>query len=839
MKTLWQDIRYGMRMLGKSPGFTAIALITLAVGIGANTIMFSVVDAMMFRPMHVKEPDRLVYCGIRDFDMIVTYAMYAEMRRDNPAFSDLVAHNRGGGPITWVRGDAVKQMAVMYVSSNYFSVLGAAPAHGRTFLPEEESYGAEPVVVLSYETWRKEGSDPGIVGQYVQINATLCQIIGVSPKGFTGTAAKGPDLWLPMGAHGPVDHYNEERPTGRRTAIWDYPPVLVFGRLKPGLDMPAAETRLQALIPRLKDIESRGWKDESRLYVSRPARLHAGDDADERKLLPITSMVLMGISGVVLLIACLNLAGMITVQGAARQREIAIRMAIGGGRMRIIRQLFLESLLLALFGGVLALIPAFCGVRILNAWFAKGTMPIHVATSLDMRALAATLTFCLIATVLFGLKPAVSLSARNVIRDLKESGGAAIRSVRKRRRLIPRGLSVVCQIAMSVVLVMMATLFTRTALNATRADVGFSLAGKIVVRIDPLAGGYTKTEAVRACETLAERLRGMPGIAAAALSSAFPIGSGEPDLSQRFIAYEPGAADESSTNLVEKGLLLYGVGDGYLEAMGIPLLQGRSFNRLDLAPDAEKVVIIDEQLARKLRPDGNAVGCLIQHGWGSNSELDVCRVVGIVPNQRDFAGQVMNWRHIYHPIPDYRLPVYIHLRVADPSSQAETALVRSLGAQIRTIDPRLPVVSVMSLTDLRLDNSGVRQTQMTARLATMFGTMALFLAGLGLYAIKGYMVASQTPEIGIRMALGATRRNVLAMVFRQGAASTCVGLSIGLLLAVVLARLIRAGFYGISPMDPVSIIATVTLLALVSLLAGYVPARRAAKIDPMTALRCE
>lgn len=838
MKTLWQDVRYGMRMLGKSPGFTAIALVTLAIGIGANTIMFSVVDAMMFRPMHVKEPDRIVYCGIRDSGFI-TYAMYAEMRRDNPAFSDLVAHNQGGGRSTWVRGDAVKQMDLMYVSSNYFSALGVAPAYGRTFLAEEELYGAEPVVVLSYETWRKEGGDPGIVGQYVQINSRLCRIIGVAPKGFTGTAADGPDLWLPLGAHGPVAHYNEERPTGRRAAIWDYPALMMLGRLKPGLDMPAAEARLQTLIPRLKDIESRGWKDESRVCVARPARLFAGDDEDERKFLPIMGMVLMGISGVVLLIACLNLASMITVQGAARQREIAIRLAIGGGRLRIIRQLFIESFLLALFGGILALIPALCGIRMLNGWLAEGTMPIHLTTSLDVRGLAATLAFCLVATVFFGLKPAVSLSARDVISDLKESGGAAIRSTRRRWRLVPRGLSVVCQIAMSVVLVMMATLFTRTAVRATRADLGFDLRAKVVVRIDPLAGGYTKAEVATACGMLAERLRGIPGIQAVGLSAAFPVGDTDFDLSQRFIAYEPGAKEDSSTNLVEKGVFLYDVGHGYFEAMGIPLLQGRPFNALDFVPDAEKVVIIDEQLARKLRPDGNAVDCLIQHGWGSNEDLDLCRVVGIVPDQRDCAGQVMNWRHIYQPFPDYRLPAFIHLRTSDPSPQAEAALVRSVGVQIRKIDPRLPVVSVTSLTDQHRNGGGVRQTEMTAKLATMFGTMALFLAGLGLYAVKGHMVASRTPEIGIRMALGATRRNVLAMVFRQGAASTCAGLLIGVLLAIVLARLIRAGFYGVSPMDPVSIVATVTLLALVSLLAGYIPARRAARIDPMAALRCE
>jgi predicted permease len=824
-------------MLKKSPGFTAIALITLAIGIGANTIMFSVVNALLFRPMHVKNPDRLVHCGIRNFGF-VTYAMYADMRDDNPVFSDLIAHNYGSYRGTWVQGDMVRHMDLLYVSTNYFSALGVTPAYGRTFLPEEERYGAEPVVVLSYQFWQRQGADPRIVGQYVNINARPCRIVGVAPKGFTGTAAAGPDVWLPLGACGLVDHYDEERPTGRRQAIWDYPPVLLVGRLKPGLDMLAAEARLQALAPRLKDSDPRRWKDDSKLYLARLARLSTGDDDfGEKRILGIMSLVLMGISGVVLLIACLNLANMITVQGAARQREIAIRMAIGGGRLRIIRQLLIESLLLALFGGVLALIPAFWGVRILNAWLATGTLPIQLTTYFDVRVLGATLGFCLIATVLSGLRPALRLSARDVISDLKESGGGVVRSTRRRRRLVPRGLSVVFQIALSVALVMIATLFTRTAVKAAGADPGFGLAGKLVVQMYPLAGGYTHAQASTACEMLAERLAGIPGIQAVGMSTCFPVGDTRHGFSQQIVAYEPGVEDDLSKNLLAKGPMVFEVDGGYFQAMGIPLLQGRPFRRLDYAPDAERVVIIDEHLARKLRPDGKAVDCLIQHGWGS--ELDLCRVVGIVPSLRSLSGDTSDWSHLYEPLRADHVPIYIHVRVAGTAPQAEVALVRSIGAQIRKIDPRLPVVSVTSLTDQHRNGSTVRQVGVAARLATMFGIMALFLAGLGLYAVKGHMVASRTPEIGIRMALGATGRDVLVLVFLQGVASTLMGLSIGILLAVALARVIRSGLYGISPIDPVSIGATVALLAVVSLLAGYIPARRAARIDPMVALRYE
>jgi predicted permease len=725
-------------------------------------------------------------------------------------------------------------MDLLYVSTNYFSALGVDPAYGRTFVPDEERYGAEPVVVLSYRTWQQLGGDPRMVGRYVDINARPCRIVGVAPKGFTGTATAGPDIWLPLGACGLVDHYDEERPTGRVRQIWDYPAVQLLGRLKPGLDRVAAEAQLQALVPRLKEMEAWRWRDDAELYLAGLARTSTGEDTyGEKKALSILSTVLMGISGAILLIACLNLANMITIHGATRQREIAIRMAIGGQRLRVVQQLLIESLLLALLGGLLAFVPAFWGIRILSAWLATSPIPVQWTGSFDLRVLGATLGFCLLATVLFGLKPALNLSKRDVIGDLKESGGT-VRSTRKRWRLVPRGLSVACQIALSVALVMIAALFAHTAVKTAQADPGFDLANKIVVRIDPLAGGYTHAQATTACKTLAERLKPMPGIEAVGLSTSFPVGDTNAGLSSQVVSYEPGAEDDPARNLVPKAAMVYEVDSGYFDAMGISLLQGQPFSRLDAAPDAEQVVIVDEYLARRLRPDGGVVGSLMEHGW--EREMGLYRVVGVVRSLRALSGEVSEWPHLYQPLRDEHVPVYIHLRT---TPGAETALLKSVGDQIRHIDSRLPVLSVTSLVDQHRNSSTIGKIKIAAKLAMMFGAMALFLAGLGVYAVRGHMVTSRTGEIGIRMALGATRRDILTLVFRQSAIATLVGLSLGVLLAVALASLIRGGLYGISPLDPASIAVTVVLLAATSVLAGYVPARRAVKIDPMEALRYE
>jgi len=844
MRTLWQDIKYGFRMLRKAPGFTAIALVTLAIGIGANTIMFSVVNTLLFRPLPIKDPDRLVRC---EFDNLrpVFYAGYLYMRYNNPVFSDLIAYSYYGGvPATLVRDGSVMPVAPLFVTANYFAVLGVAPLYGRTFLPEEEVAGSEPVVVLSYRTWRRLGAEPEIVGQFVRVNGVLCRIIGVIPKTFTGAAVVSPDLWLPLGTYGRVGHYLRTKPEKQPDDRWDYPPSVLVGRLKPGVSLSEAQARLQSMFPHLKQMYPRMYEETDMFRLHPLPRLNAGGIDNDRPTLGRISLALMGISGVVLLIACLNLANMIVVQGEGRHREIAIRAAIGGGRLRIMRQLLVESLLLAVFGGILAVVVALCGIRVLKLWAAMGQLPMQLGEAiasgiaLDVRVLAATLSFCLIATVLFGLKPALRLSGRDLCGDLKESGRGVLQASRTRRWFVPRGLSVLCQMALSVALVMCATILARTALRAIRAEPSFGLDGKVIVSVKAFAGGYNIVQARQACETLAERLKENPEIQAVGLSRKSPVDLGWwPWSRERFVEYVPGRADDASGSLLTKALHEYEVDGDYFRAMGIRLLQGRPFRRLDSAPDAEEVVIIDELLARTLRPDGSALGCLIQYGWTGLGTPR--RVVGIVPNLRSAWGTGEVQPHVYKPIKADHVPESIHVRARSTAPGAEAALVRSIGARIRKIDPRLPVLSVASLADRHRNHPTVLFTKVVARLAVMFGAMALFLAGMGLYAVKSHMVASRTSEIGIRMALGATRWDILTLVLRQGAISTFVGLLVGALLAIVMTRVIRSALPGISTIDLVSIIVTVVILTATSLLASYIPARRALRIDPMEALRYE
>jgi predicted permease len=535
---------------------------------------------------------------------------------------------------------------------------------------------------------------------------------------------------------------------------------------------------------------------------------------------------------------------MIVVQGAERQREIAIRAALGGGRLRIVRQLLIEALLLAVFGGILAVAVALWGIRILKLWAALGQLPMQLGSAiasgiaLDVRVLAATLSFCLIATVLFGLKPALRLSGRDLCGDLKESGRGVLQATRTRRWILPPGLSVLCQMALSVALVMTATLLARTALKAARTEPGFGLDGKVIVSVKPYAGGYSIAQARQACETLAERLKEDPEIQAVGLSRKSPMDLGWwPWSCARVVEYVPGGADEASGSLLTKALHQYEVNGDYFQAMEIRLLQGRPFGPLDSAPHAEEVVIIDELLARKLRPNGSALGCLIQ--YGDDGLGSPHRVVGIVPNLQSAWGNGEVQPHVYEPLKAHHMPESIHLRARSTAPGAEAALVRTIGARIQKIDPRLAVFSVASLADRHRHHPTVLFTKVVARLAVMFGAMALFLAGLGLYAVKSHMVAARTPEIGIRMALGATRRDILTLVLRQGATSTFVGLLVGLLLALVLTRVIRSALPGISTVDLVSIVVTVVVLTATSLLATYIPARRALRVDPKMALQYE
>ena len=463
MTTLWQDLRFAVRMLRKSPGFTAIALITLAIGIGANTIMFSVSDMILLAHARgVKDPEQLAYCAIRGVDdSSFRYSEYLALRDSGLAFRDAMAqitlHDRG----TLVRGDSAWRVWMTYVSANFFSVLGATPIQGREFLPEEERPGSAPVAVLSYRCWQRLGGDPKLVGEFVSINGTACQVVGVAPEGFNGVSLSGSDLWLPLGSLRTVhDHY--------RSRLEKEPSFYVIGRLKPDVTMPVAQAQLQALVPRFKEESPAEWADRSSIYLRPPGREMISGSYELDRGLVVISLVLLTPAAIILVIACLNLANMLIVQGASRHREMAVRMALGGGRWRIIRQLLVESGLLGVLGGVLGVLVAFCGLRILNACIAA--VPDEATAlrlALNVRILAATLGLCLVAALLFGLRPALLLSKRDIAGEMKASGGSVLGSVRRKRG----SLSVTGQIALAVALVLCATLLTRRSERRGRTRV--------------------------------------------------------------------------------------------------------------------------------------------------------------------------------------------------------------------------------------------------------------------------------------------------------------------------------------------------------------------------------
>ncbi len=839
MGTLWQDVRYGIRMLTKTPGFTAIALITLALGIGANTIMFSVVNAVLLRPVNVKDADRLVGCFARSKHGSYgqfPYSSYLDVRDNNPVFSSVLAYRLGMAVLE--QQEIAKRGMAAFVSANYFSTLGVNPVRGRAFRPEEEQPGAEPVVVLSHRAWLRQGADPDIVGQEVRINALPFRVVGVAPEGFTGVALAGPDYWMPLGVYSLLDKPRSSETT-ELSLDEHYPYLMLVGRLKPGLSMGAAQARLEPLATQLAQDFPERWKEITfRLDQLPRANVYPGPD-DRRRLLPY-GLFLMGVSVVVLLIACLNLASMYFVRGISRTREIAIRMAAGASRARIVRQLLIESLLLALLGGLLGLGFAHGGARIINASlstlvasFLEASLGLKV--TLDIRVLLATLAFCGLATVLSGLRPALRLSCRPIFGDLKEVRGNAARPSREARRLMPVGFSAALQMALSVVLVMAAGLFTHSAIKAARGTPGYSLDGKLVVEVDPRAAGYDRTQGRQVCESLVRRLGMMPGVLAAGLSTK-PLFELTPSGCR--IVDRSGGPDANAPADRQVGWVVsYSVGGDYFQSMDLPLLQGRYFTPVEDASNAD-VAIIDEPLARRLRPDGKALGCLISTGGSSPRQ-----VVGIVPGVRTTVFDEELQPHVYLPFeyePGYEVFfVYIHLRAASTAPGALTALLRRVPQEVRGVDQRVPVLSLGTLAGYYYNSPPMWLARTVAGLAVPFGAMALFLAALGIYGVKGYLVASRAPEIGIRMALGATRRSILAMVLREGTALMLVGLSVGMVLAIGTAHVMTSALCGVDAADPVSIGATLALLGTVSLLASYLPARRAARVDPMVALRYE
>jgi predicted permease len=825
--TIWQDIRYGIRMLTKSPGFTAIALITLAIGIGANTIMFSISDLLLIQPVKkVKSRDQLAVLLIKEKENErFPYHEYLTLRDSAPAFNDLMAEGNGmySTSASLVHGDWAREVRPRYVSANYFTGLGDNLVRGRGFLPKEERRGSAPVVVLGHDLWQRLGGDPKLIGEYITLNSTRCQVVGVAVKGFGGVTFDSPELWLPLGSYWTVMKFDPAWGPIQRELWLD-----IVGRLKPDVPLSVAQTQLNALIPQFE--RERKYPDRWRQWsfnLNSPGRTSLrGDDKRMIRVYTVASGVFMAVSAIILAIACLNLANMLIVQGTARQREIATRLALGGSRWRIIRQLLIESLFLALLGGVFGVLLAFWGTRIVNIWviphFSRGATAVQCGLSL--RVLGSTLGVCLITTLLFGLKPALRLSKSDIVGEMKASSGRVLGSLRRKRGTV----SVTGQIALSVALILIATLLTRSALEIAKPEARISLENKLIVHLDPRSAGFDPVKIRQIGAALADHLLSLPEVKALGTSGKLFYGGSGPFLIGEYLS-------EYKRPLVRKTAMTW-ISRDYFTAMEIPLLQGRLFNQKDYAPDAEEVMVIDESLARKLRPDGNALDCLVQWGLNTKTEEGPYRVVGIVPHLPNLEdGQVH--AQAYAPYKPDRLPPYLYLHVADKG--LVDGLRQRIIATIHTIDARISVKWVKTLAQIHDSHYSVNTARTGARLGLTAGATALFLAALGIYAIKGHMVVTRTSEIGIRMALGATHGNIIGMVLREGLVLMMVGLIAGLTAGLMAAKVLAKLFYGISPMDPVSIVVTVILIGAVTLLASTIPASRAARIDPMKALRYE
>ena len=842
MGTFAQNLRHGVRLMRQQPGFTLVAVLVLAIGIGANSAIFSLVNAFLFRPLALAEPERLVGCYNRsvaqpDTYRAFSYREYRELREQNSVFTDLVAHNLG--MVGLLEGDTTRRLFADSISSNYFATFGVPLFRGRAFLPEEEKPGAAvPVVIASYSFWRKTGADPGLVGRTLRLNGRPFTVVGIAPPGFTGTAALiSPELYLPLGSYEWVrnDFDDSGLPLDDRASRV----LIVIGRLKDGLIQAAADAQLATTAARMEKVLP---EDADRTYVVRPlSRLSVSTSPQSDRELRLPALLLQFMAAAVLLVASLNIANMMLARGTARRREIAIRLALGAGRRDVLGQLFTEGLLLAVAGGVAGLLVAYVSTRLLVRSL-SGLVPLDfvIRAAPDLRVLAATLAFCLVATVLFGLGPAWNLSRANVAAAMRP-GAEEMAGGKPRRLLARRNLLVIGQLALSLMLLSTAGLFLRSALSTANLEPGFRTGDDLLVEVDPGLAGLDRTRGKQVLLELRDRLRGLPGVESASLAATVPFGMISLGRDVQRASDPPPAVGETGKRegVVECGSNV--VGEDYFETLGIPLLRGRDFTAADAASERATTVVLDRAAAEKFWPHGEALGQSIRLlASGAGRPAQEAEVVGIAANVQDHIFGQGTTPHVYLPFgPDYQSDMTFHLRLAPQSEEARPRLAAAIRAEVRAVDDRLPILTLRTLRQ-HLDASFDRWVTATAaRMFTIFGVVALVLASVGLYGVRAYAVTRRSREIGIRMALGASAGDTLRLVLREGVALAAVGTAAGLLLALALGRLLAGMLYRVSGSDPLVLAVATVLLAGVSLLACYVPARRAARVAPATTLRAE
>ena len=822
METLWQDIRYGSRMLAKSPGFTVVAILTLALGIGANTAIFSLANALLFRPLAVKDADRLTVVAIQNHadedPEQLSYLDFKDYREQSTVFTDMTGYLLDLSGLGY-QGHA-DRIIMSYVPSNFFSMLGLRPAAGRLITPGE---GDQPktssVVVLGYSYWLKRfGGNPNIVGQSVSLDGQAVTVIGVVQKEF-----KGPYAIVDMDAYAPIGMYGAGAGQLGKSTLFtdrDHRDMRVLATLKPGVTVERAQAALNVIAQRLAEEYPQADKGEiARVFSERLTR----PEPSVSSTMPLVTMVFFTLVGLVLLVACVNVANLLLARAAARQKEIAIRAAMGAGRFRLIRQMLTESILLALAGGAGG---AFLGnwvCHLLEGIRPLGDFPLRLGFSFDWRVFSYVAGIASAAGILAGLVPALRVSRANLNLTLREGGRGLVGDG---GRHFFRNSLVVAQVAGSLIVLVAAGLFVRSLTHTESVDLGFDMHNILNVSLNPALQGYDQPRAEAFFRELLRRAKGLPGVESASLAFNVPFSY----YSHGGNVFPEGQAPAPDARIL--GSQYNSITPDYFAVMRIPLLEGRAFTDADTST-SEKVAIVNQAFAKRFWHDENVLGRRFSYKSATGPWVTIA---GIARDSKTNDLIEPAATMFYVPQTQDYEPIHVlQLRTIVPPE----ALIAAVEAQVRDLDPNLPVYDVSSMQRSMNGANGFFLYQVGAAFAGTLGGLGLLLAVVGVYGVVSYTASRRTHEIGVRMALGAQRSSIFGLVLRQAVILVGSGVVLGLLAALFVMRFLSSLLVGVTSTDPVTFFSVGGLLVAVALLACYLPAYRAARVHPSIALRYE